>query len=128
MANGFHPPGPLPAEGGDLGSAAGTASGLDGVAEDRRARINRLKWHCRRALLELDLVFDRFWERYEDSLDEQGEAALESLLELEDHDLWALVSGRDVTDDPQLTAMIERLREVSPRPILSSSDTSTQRT
>jgi succinate dehydrogenase flavin-adding protein (antitoxin of CptAB toxin-antitoxin module) len=84
------------------------------VAEDRRARINRLKWHCRRALLELDLLFDRFWERYEESLDAQGEAALESLLELEDHDLWALVSGRDVTDDPQLAAMIERLREVSP--------------
>jgi hypothetical protein len=42
--------------------------------EERKARINRLKWHCRRALLELDLVFDRFWERYEDSLDAQGEA------------------------------------------------------
>ena len=84
------------------------------MAEDRRARINRLKWHCRRALLELDLVFDRFWECYEESLDAQGEAALESLLELEDHDLWALVSGRDATDDPQWAAMIERLREVSP--------------
>jgi succinate dehydrogenase flavin-adding protein (antitoxin of CptAB toxin-antitoxin module) len=47
--------------------------------EDRKARINRLKWHCRRALLELDLVFDRFWERYEDSLDEQGEAVLARL-------------------------------------------------
>jgi antitoxin CptB len=84
------------------------------VEEDRKARINRLKWHCRRALLELDLVFDRFWERYEDTLDVQGEAALESLLELEDHDLWALVSGREVTDDPQQASMIERLREVSP--------------
>ncbi|MDP2822795.1 MAG: succinate dehydrogenase assembly factor 2 [Sulfuritalea sp.] len=80
--------------------------------EDRKARINRLKWHCRRALLELDLVFDRFWERYETNLDEHGEAALESLLELQDHDLWALLSGREVTDDPQLVAMIERLREV----------------
>jgi succinate dehydrogenase flavin-adding protein (antitoxin of CptAB toxin-antitoxin module) len=84
------------------------------VEEDRKARINRLKWHCRRALLELDLVFDRFWERYEDTLDVQGEAALESLLELEDHDLWALVSGREVTDDPQQASMIKRLREVSP--------------
>ena len=82
--------------------------------EARRARINRLKWHCRRALLELDLVFDRFWERYEDSLDEQSEAVLEGLLELEDHDLWALVSGRETTDDQQQAAMIERLREVSP--------------
>ena len=82
--------------------------------EQRKARLNRLKWHCRRALLELDLVFERFWERYEDTLDAQGEAALGRLLELEDHDLWALVSGREVTDDTQLVAMIERLREVSP--------------
>ena len=81
---------------------------------DRKARINRLKWHCRRALLELDLVFDRFWERHEDALDNEGEDALERLLELEDHDLWALVSGRIVTDDLQLAAMVERLRAVSP--------------
>ena len=84
------------------------------MAEDRTARINRLKWHCRRALLELDLVFDRFWERYQETLDAQGEAALEALLELEDHDLWALVSGREAADDAQQAAMIERLREVSP--------------
>ncbi|OHC70306.1 MAG: hypothetical protein A3H93_12250 [Rhodocyclales bacterium RIFCSPLOWO2_02_FULL_63_24] len=84
------------------------------MEEDRKARINRLKWHCRRALLELDLVFDRFWERYESDLDAQGEAALEQLLELEDHELWALVSGREATDDPRLQEMIERLREVSP--------------
>jgi len=82
------------------------------MEEDRKARINRLKWHCRRALLELDLVFDRFWERHEDDLDAQGEAALERLLELQDHDLWALVVGRKVAGDPQLMAMIERLREV----------------
>lgn len=84
------------------------------MEEDRKARINRLKWHCRRALLELDLVFDRFWERHEHDLDVQGETALESLLELEDHDLWALLSGREATDDAALAAMIERLREVSP--------------
>jgi antitoxin CptB len=84
------------------------------MEEDRKARINRLKWHCRRALLELDLIFDRFWERHEGDLDEAGEAALESLLELEDHDLWALVNGRDVATNPKQAAMIERLRKVSP--------------
>jgi antitoxin CptB len=82
------------------------------VGEQRRARIGRLKWHCRRALLELDLVFQRFWERHGDELDTQGEAALARLLELEDHDLWALVSGKEITDDPQLAGMIERLQEV----------------
>ena len=82
------------------------------MQEARKARINRLKWHCRRALLELDLVFERFWERHEDDLDAQGEAALERLLELQDHDLWALVVGREVTGDPQLMGMIARLQEV----------------
>ena len=81
------------------------------VDEERGARIGRLKWHCRRALLELDLVFQRFWERHGDDLDAQGEAALARLLELEDHDLWALLSGKEVTDDPQPTGMIVRLRE-----------------
>jgi antitoxin CptB len=82
------------------------------MEEERRARINRLKWHCRRALLELDLVFQRFWAHEEDGLDVQTEAILSRLLELEDHDLWALVSGRESTDDPQLKGMIERLRAV----------------
>jgi antitoxin CptB len=80
--------------------------------EDRKARIGRLKWHCRRALLELDLVFQRFWERYGDDLDVQSEAVLTRLLELEDHDLWAFVSGRKVTDDSQMMSMIVRLREI----------------
>ena len=62
--------------------------------EARRIRINRLKWHCRRALLELDLVFARFWERHEGDLGQADEAVLEDLLALEDHDLWALEIGR----------------------------------
>jgi antitoxin CptB len=82
------------------------------MEEDRRARINRLKWHCRRALLELDLIFQRFWARYEEDLDSASEATLRKLLALEDHDLWALVSGKEHTDDPELQGMIERLRAV----------------
>ena len=80
--------------------------------EDRRARINRLKWHCRRALLELDLVFQRFWAREGDEIDATTEADLTRLLALEDHDLWALVSGREATEDVALTSLIERLRAV----------------
>jgi succinate dehydrogenase flavin-adding protein (antitoxin of CptAB toxin-antitoxin module) len=77
--------------------------------EARRVRLEKLRWHCRRALLELDIVFQRFWARQE-VLTEKDEAALERLLAMEDHDLWSLVSGRKETDDPQLMGMIERLR------------------
>jgi len=39
------------------------------------------------------------------------EAALERLLEMEDHDLWELVSGRRETGDPQLKGMIAKLHQ-----------------
>ena len=85
------------------------------MIEDRRTRINRLKWHCRRALLELDIVFQRFWARVdadEKLFDERTETLLTQLLELEDHDLWALVSGRESTDDQEMQTLVSRLQIV----------------
>jgi len=89
----------------------GRPSGGMAMDDARHARLERLRWHCRRALLELDIVFERFWQR-EDELDEQEEAALEKLLAMEDHDLWYLVSGRTETGDPQAKSMVERLRRI----------------
>ena len=81
------------------------------MGEERGARLRRLRWHCRRALLELDLMFQRYWARVGDDVDAPAEAALERLVAMEDHDLWELVSGRRETDDPQLKGMIDRLRQ-----------------
>jgi len=83
---------------------------MDGA---KHARIGRLKWHSRRALLELDIVLQRFWARQGDDLDDRSEASLTRLLTLEDHDLWALVSGRAETDDPELGSIIGVLRGTS---------------
>lgn len=84
----------------------------------KQARIGRLKWHCRRALLELDIVFQRFWELKGDDLDEQTEATLTRLLALEDHDVWDLVNGRAQIDDPELTTLAEMLRNTCvPEPV-----------
>ncbi|HEX8987902.1 MAG TPA: succinate dehydrogenase assembly factor 2 [Rhodocyclaceae bacterium] len=81
--------------------------------EQQRIRREKLRWHCRRALLELDIVFQRFWERIGDELDDATATQLERLLELEDHDLWDLVSGRTSTEDPLMKSMVERLRVLS---------------
>lgn len=53
----------------------------------------RVRWQCRRALLELDLVFTRFLERDFDSLSESQLADLDDLLRCEDHELWGMVNG-----------------------------------
>lgn len=60
-------------------------------------RDDRLRWHCRRALLELDIVFSRFWAAQGDrQLSDEAAQELQSLLALEDHELWQLVSGTQV--------------------------------
>ena len=79
--------------------------------DDQGRQQQRLRWHCRRALLELDLVFQRFWLKTGDGLGDEDAAALERLLEMEDHDLWELVSGRRETDDPRLKGIVAQLRQ-----------------
>jgi antitoxin CptB len=78
--------------------------------EARRVRIERLRWHCRRALLELDIVFQRFWGEVGDDIDETTLDLMERLLVEEDHDLWELVSGRRHSDDPAQQRLLARLQ------------------
>jgi antitoxin CptB len=56
--------------------------------------LHRLKWNCRRGLLENDLVLEKFVERDLQTLNTEQVEAFRFLLALEDGDLWDLVSGR----------------------------------
>jgi len=73
--------------------------------------LRRLRWRCRRGLLENDLVLARFLDRYGTSLDEGRLAALNELLALPDPELWALVSGQQECDDNRLAAIVAMLRD-----------------
>ena len=72
--------------------------------------IERLKWKSRRGLLELDIVFDRFWKGAATTMDAGQVAALERLLTLPDNDLLDLVMRRAETRDAGLRGMVEQLR------------------
>jgi len=69
-----------------------------------RAGRDRLKWKCRRGLLELDLVLERYLRQYPE------DAELDSLLDLSDNDLWDIVSGRSERYDGSLRGIVARLR------------------
>ncbi len=71
-----------------------------------RVEREKLKWNCRRGLLELDLVLQKYLEKYPE--DEE----LLPLLELPDNDLWDIVAGRSDRYDPRLSAIVARLRAV----------------
>ena len=72
--------------------------------------LDRLRWRSRRGLLELDLVFERFWKRTGDRLDDAEAAALERLLQLPDNDLLDLVMGRAQAADDELRGVVHKLR------------------
>jgi antitoxin CptB len=73
--------------------------------------LRRLRWQCRRGLLELDLALEKFFERHAAELRRNDLPVLEALLALGDNDLWDLVSGRASCGIPQSEGLLEKLRE-----------------
>jgi antitoxin CptB len=69
-----------------------------------RVARDRLKWKCRRGLLELDLVLERYLRSNPE------DAELSELLELPDNDLWDIVSGRSDRYDDKFDGIVARLR------------------
>ena len=74
-----------------------------------RVGQNRLKWKCRRGLLELDLVLQGFVEKH---LQEKDANTLSELLDLQDNELWDIVSGRSDRFDARFEGIVARLRAV----------------
>jgi antitoxin CptB len=65
---------------------------------------NRLLWKCRRGLLELDIVLNRYLLKHPE------DSTLSDLLDLPDNDIWDYVSGRSDPVDERYRATVERLR------------------
>ena len=61
----------------------------------REAESRRLAWRCRRGLLELDIVLQRFVAQYYEGLSAAELSAFDTMLALPDNDFWALVSSEN---------------------------------
>ena len=81
---------------------------------DARA-LSKLKWRCRRGLLENDLFIARFFERHESRLTIGQARALETLMDLSDNDLLDLLLARkepesELGADKALRALLQLMR------------------
>ena len=74
---------------------------------------NKLQWNCRRGLLELDLVLQRFVLQVK----EQELSQLNEILEFPDNDLWDIVIGRSEQYQPHLSEIVARLRATNVAPL-----------
>lgn len=66
---------------------------MDNELIDERA-LSKLKWRCRRGLLENDLFIERFFHKFESSLTVRQSQGLSALMDLSDNDLLDLHLGR----------------------------------
>ena len=73
-------------------------------------RFNRIRWRCRRGMLENDIVLTRFLDARGVSLSEGEIAMLDRLLDLTDNDLWDLIAGRQEPQDSQVVPLLAQLR------------------
>ncbi len=90
--------------------AADTLNPLSSIPDP--AYLERMRWRCRRGLLELDIVLGRFVEQRYLQLDEMQCKAFDELLDLPDTDLWDLVTGKEEPTHAHQRAVLEWLKEV----------------
>jgi antitoxin CptB len=77
-------------------------------AEERT--LARLRWRCRRGMLENDLILTRFLDARGEAISEDEVVALDRLLDLTDNELWDLFSGRAEPGDATLHPLVGSLR------------------
>ncbi len=68
----------------------------DGLLGERG--LSKLRWRCRRGLLENDLFIERFFNRYAADLSSRHARAMYTLMDLADNDLLDLLLRRKEPD------------------------------
>jgi antitoxin CptB len=82
------------------------------VAVITSRELRRLRWRCRRGMLENDLILARFLDARGQALSERELAGLDRLLDLSDNELWDLLSGRQEPDDAAVKPLLDAIRTV----------------
>ena len=72
--------------------------------------LERARWRCRRGLLELDIVLQRFMDKHYTQLSEIELQQFASLLDLPDNDLWDMIATRKELEDESLRPVLRLLQ------------------
>lgn len=78
---------------------------------DSERERDRIRWHCRRGLLELDLLLERFVALQLDRLSREQVEVFGELLLYEDNDLLDLVMARAEPLDARVNGVLALLRD-----------------
>jgi len=71
------------------------------------SEADRIRWQCRRGLLELDLILTRFLDRHLENLSPGNLVVLKRLLDYPDNDLLDIAMGKRLAPDAETAAIIK---------------------
>ncbi len=71
--------------------------------------LGKVRWHCRRGLLELDLILEQFNSRHLMELDAGQLARFKELLAFSDNDLLDVVMGRAAAPEHRYDEILQLL-------------------
>ncbi len=71
----------------------------------------RLRWACRRGMLELDVLLGNFLEEAFLLLSDSEQALFIQLLDASDQDLFLWLTGKAVTSDQSFIPLIQKIRD-----------------
>jgi antitoxin CptB len=75
--------------------------------------IHRLRWRCRRGLLELDLLLETFLETSYSIISDEEKRAFEALLHHSDPELWRYCFEENPHPDPLIADVIANIRRTA---------------
>ncbi len=73
-------------------------------------KLERVRWRCRRGLLELDIILGRFVEQHYGGLDRAQQAAFDALLDMPDNMLWDMITDRHDAPPGAQQDLLEKIR------------------
>ena len=78
--------------------------------------LSKLRWRCRRGLLENDLFVQRFFRHHEETITKRQAVGLLALMDLPDNDLLDLLLARTALqgeiDIPEVCEVLSQMRHV----------------
>lgn len=75
--------------------------------------IGQLRWRCRRGMRELDVLLMKFLELRYEGLSQAQKETFEAVLELQDPDLYAMLTGKLIPESTEVQEMIGLFLDVS---------------
>jgi antitoxin CptB len=73
--------------------------------------FKKLQWRCRRGMKELDVLMQGYLNQMYRDAPREEQQAFQALVDMPDPELYHYFIGKENIDNPQLAALIEKIRK-----------------